>query len=315
MPETTWIGRRPRRELIEWLRAWNLAHHNDRVQLVGVDASDNVVSRDTLRAFLQQAYGEDLLVRWRLAETELAAADEQTAVFGDSDVKPDVRQFLFELQSILDRDAPLLNARFGNAVDAALEAARTLAAFADYNSGAPGSRSRDWHMAAAVVRALDASGPTSRAVYWAHNAHVAVRGQTAGALLRAALGCRYAAMAMTFGAGSFVAQVPNDIDDRLAISTLPAAPDDSIESVLAPIASSTTVVTWPCGVDVATAPEWLRTPHPMHWVGALWAPDSVPSAALRNFDLLHDFDGLVYFPRVTAEEMPTDRPRIAPRAR
>lgn len=315
MPESIWIGRRSRRELIAWLRTWNLAHRGDRVQLVGVDGRDNAVSRDGLRAFLQQAYTEELLVRWRVAETELAAADEQTPVFGDSGVKPDVRQFLFELQSMLDRDAPLLRARFGNAVDAAREAARTLAAFADYNSDVAGSRSRDWHMAAAVVRALDEAGPSSRAVYWAHNAHVAARGQATGALLRAAVGCRYAAMALTFGAGSFVAEVPNDIDDRLAISTLPPAPDESVESVLAPVASGALLAAWPCGVDAATAPEWLRVPHPMHWVGALWAPASVPSEAFRAFDLLHDFDGVVYFPRVTAEDLPEDRPRIAPRAR
>ncbi|MEA2336033.1 MAG: hypothetical protein QOE82_40 [Thermoanaerobaculia bacterium] len=309
--ETIWIGIRSHRELIERLRAWNIAHPNDRVRLIGVDASDNVLSRETLRQFLPQAYDADLLARWRDAEKELAAADEQTAVFGNSDVKPEARQFLFELQSLLDRDEPLLRAKFGGVVDAAREAARTLAAFADFNSGATGSRSRDWDMAANIVRALG----TQRAVYWAHNGHVSVRGQRAGALLRTALGCDYAAIAMTFGAGSFVAQIPNDIDDRLAVSTLPQSPDESFESVLAPITTSATITAWSCGIDPTTAPEWLRAPHPMHQVGALWAPDSVPSAAFRDSDLLHDFDGVLYFPRVTAEEVPRDRPRIAARVR
>ena len=313
MAETIWIGVRSRRELIERLRAWNIAHPGDRVQLIGVDAQDNVQSRNTLRGFLQQAYGDEVHVRWRDAEKELAAADEQSAVFGDSGVKAEARQFLFDLQAMLDRDAPLLRARFGVAVDAAQEAARTLAAFADYNSGAAGSRPRDWHMAAAVIRALEASGPASRAVYWAHNAHVAVRGQTAGALLRAALDCRYAAMAMTFGAGSFIAQIPNDLDDRIVASTLSQSPDESIETVLA--ASTPTLTAWPCGVDASSAPQWLRAPHAMHWIGALWTPDSVSSAAFRPFDLLHDFDGVVYVPRVTAEDVPAAHPRIAPRAR
>src|SRR4051794_3283076 len=306
--ETIWIGRRSRRDLVERLRAWNLAHPNDRVRLAGVDASDNVASRDTLRVFLQQAYRGDLLTRWHDAENELAAADEQTAVFGDSGVKPEVRSFLFELQSMIERDEPLLRARFGASVDGAREAARTLAAFADYNANAPGNRSRDWHMAANVTRAAS----SQRAVYWAHNAHVAVRGETAGALLRGTLGCDYAAVAMTFGAGSFVAQIPNDPDDRLIVSTLPPAPDESIESVLG---SSAMIASWPCGVDTKTVPEWLRVPHAVHWIGALWIPDSVPSAAFRNFDLLHDFDGIVYFPRVTAEDVPAVLPRIAPRAR
>jgi erythromycin esterase len=309
--ETIWIGVRARRALIERLRVWNLAHPADRVKIIGVDASDNVLSRETLRGFLPQAYDADLLVRWRDAEKELAAADEQTAVFGNSDVKPEARQFLFELQSMLDRDAPLLRAKFGGVVDAAREAARTLAAFADFNSGATSSRSRDWDMAANIIRALG----TQRAVYWAHNGHVAVRGQRAGALLRTALGCDYAAIAMTFGAGSFVAQIPNDIDDRLVVSTLPQSPDESFENTLAPIATSATITAWSCGIDPKTAPEWLRAPHPMHEIGALWAPDSLPQQAFRNSDLLHDFDGVVYFPHVTAEDVPAAGPRIAPRAR
>jgi erythromycin esterase len=311
MGETTWIGVRTRRQLIERLRAFNLAHPSDRVRLIGVDPQDNVLAHATLSAFLKQAYGADLLLRWRAAEKELVAADEQTAVFGDSSVKAEVRQFLVELQSMIERDAPLLRPRFGAAVDDALEAARTLTAFADFNSGAPDTRSRDWHMAAAVMRALN----NQRAVYWAHNAHVAARGQNAGALLRSALGCNYAAMAMTFGAGSFVAQIPNDADDRLVVSTLPQAPNESIESVLAPIGGSASIALWPCGVDAASAPEWLRVPHAMHWIGALWAPDSLPSAAFHPYDLLHDFDGIVYFANVAAEDVPANRPHIPSRVR
>jgi len=309
MSETTWIGIRTRRELIERLRAWNLAHPGDRVRLIGVDPQDNVLAQRTLGAFLTQAYSADLLLRWRVAEKELAAADEQTAVFGDSSVRAEVRQFLIELQTMIERDAPLLRPRFGAAVDGALEASRALTAFADFNSDAPNTRSRDWHMASAIVRALN----SQRAVYWAHNGHVAVRGQTAGALLRAALGCDYAAIAMTFGAGSFVAQIPNDAGDRLAVSTLPQAPDESIESVLAPIGGSAWIAVWPCGVNSSSAPEWLRVPRAMHWIGALWAPDSLPSAAFHPSDLLHDFDGIVYFANVAAEEVPANRPHIAAR--
>ena len=51
----------------------------------------------------------------------------------------------------------------------------------------------------------------------------------------------------------------------------------------------------------------------MHWIGGLWATDSVASAAFRAFNLLKDFEGIIYVPRVTAEEPPADRPRVAPR--
>jgi erythromycin esterase-like protein len=170
-------------------------------------------------------------------------------------------------------------------------------------------------MADGVLRALAEAGPSARAVYWAHNAHVRANGKTAGAFLRAALGCSYVAVAQTFGEGSFVAQLPNDVDDRLAVSTLPRAADESIENVLAPLADGPVVAAWPCGVDAASVPEWLRAAHPMHWVGALWTPGSVASAATRPFDLLHDFDGVVYTPRVTADEILAGRPHVPSRQR
>ncbi len=168
-------------------------------------------------------------------------------------------------------------------------------------------------MADGVLRALAEAGPGARAVYWAHNAHVRTTGKTSGAFLRAALGCGYAAIGQTFGEGSFVAQLPNDVDDRLLVSTLQRAADESIESVLAPLASDAVIAAWPCGVDAAALPEWLRAAHPMHWVGALWAPGSVPSAATRPFDLVHDFDGIVYLPRVTADEIPAGLPHVPAR--
>jgi erythromycin esterase len=313
--ESGWIGRRALRELIEWLRTWNLAHRTDRVRLVGVDAQENGPARAELGAFLQQAYGDALTPRWTEAEKELAAADEQTAVFGDSSVKETTRTAVFDIVARLTLDEALLRARYGDAADRALAAARTVAGFADFNADAAGSRSRDWFMADAVLRALSEGGKDARAIYWAHNAHVAARGPATGALLLSALGCGYMPVALTFGAGSFVAQVPNDAEDRLAVSEMPVAPEESIESVLAPLGKSPLVAVWPCGIDAMTAPEWLRVAHPMHWIGALWIPGGLPSAAFRPFDLLHDFDGVVYVPRVTAEDVPTDRPRIAPRVR
>jgi len=305
-----WIGRRTQQELMRWVAAWNASHPDDRVRIIGVDAQDNARSRAVLGSFLHEAYGDSALPGWNSAEKELAAADEQTAVFGDSSIDPAVRQYLFELLANLALDAPILEARHGrDAVNAARRAATNLAQFADFNAGVRDaiSHSRDWYMAANVLEAAS----TSRVVYWAHNAHVAAleNGRTAGAILRGAIGCDYLPIAVTFGEGRFIAQLPNDPEDRLMTTTLPAAPDETIESVLAP----TALTTWDCNPDLTTVPAWLRSSHPMHWVGGLWAADSVPSSAFRPFNLLKDFDGIVHVPRVTAEAIPADRPRVAPR--
>jgi hypothetical protein len=68
-------------------------------------------------------------------------------------------------------------------------------------------------------------------------------------------------------------------------------------------------------VDSLSTPHWLRRQQAMHWVGGLYAPCTPPSDAFRPYDLLRDFDGVVYFRRVTADEAPTDRPRVPPRPR
>jgi erythromycin esterase len=320
-----WIGQRIRREVTEWVRQWNKEHPRDHVQVIGVDANENADARETLRAFLGRAYGDDILKRWAPAERELAAADEQTAVFGDSGVDGATRQLLLEIVAMMKLDAPILKSRFGApAFDSAMEAAQTLLEFADFNSGSGAviKHSRDWYMAARVLRALQEHGASAKAVYWAHNAHVVHpigSDRTAGALLRGALGCEYAALALTFGEGAFVAEMPNDLEDRLLVSTLPPAPDESIESVLRELYSDGALATWACSTQVnavtPSAPAWLRSSHPMHFVGGLYQPGSVSSAAFRSYDLMQDFDGVVFLPRVTAEDIPTDRPLIPARKR
>ena len=72
---------------------------------------------------------------------------------------------------------------------------------------------------------------------------------------------------------------------------------------------------WPCDTKAADAPPWLQKAQPMHWVGGLYTPGNLPSKAFREYELLRDFDGIVYLPRVTAEEVPPDRPLIPARRR
>jgi len=323
-----WIGQRSLRVLVEWLRAWNVAHPAERVRLVGLDAQDNTGAREALSRFLTSAYGPAVTTRWETVDREIAAADLQTLVFGDSGVDPTVRQSLLEFVALLDLDAPLLAHRFGEAaVHSALQAARVLAQFADFNAGGVGTstHSRDWYMATNVLGALAESGPESKAIFWGHNAHVwappgrpEVRRST-GALLRDVLGCSYGALGVTFGEGAFVAQIPNDLEDRLQVSTLTAAPEESIEGVLVKLDPRAelngVLVAWPCDTKPADAPGWLQKAQVMHWVGGLYTPGSAPTAAFRAYELLRDFDGIVYLPRVTAEEVPPDRPVIPARHR
>lgn len=322
MESEIWIGKRIRGELYEWARRWNKLHPRDRVQIVGVDPQGSTHPLETLRSFVGQAYGEELLKKWAPIETELAAADQQTYVFGYSGVAPSTRQFVMNIVAMLNIDAPLLRAKFGDEkVEAARNAAQILAEFSDFNSDSSGpiNHSRDWYIATRVLRAI---GRSAKAVYWAHNAHVAHPSRSswpAGSVLRQMIGCDYTALAITLGEGAFLAQVMNDPQNRLAVSTLPLAMDESVESMLKKLYPSGSLSMWPCSPSASenrSEPEWLRREHPMHWVGGIYDPaNAIPTSPFRPFDILRDFDAIAFLPAVTAEEIPNKLPVVPPRNR
>jgi len=238
-------------------------------------------------------------------------------VFGNSAVSAATRARLLEIDVRLEADELMLVVRHGAAsVGQARAAARDLVQFADFNGdGGPLARSRDWYMAANLLGALRATA--TRAVYWGHNAHVSAAATNwgpTGGLLREALGCGYVAVATTFGSGAFVAQRPNDPEDRLLISSLPPAAEETIEDVLAGTGPAPRLIAWGCG-GAGTPPAWLAQPRPLRWIGGLYASDTLPQATYRPYRLTDAFDGIVYFPRVAAEAIPTDRPRVPPRIR
>lgn len=315
--EWGWIGRRSRSQLLQWVRTWNLQHPEDRVRVVGIDPQDNPLWRNEVPQLLERAYGPALVQQWRTHELELAAADEQTQVFGDSGVAEPTRDFLQDLHSRLIHDAPLLKPRIGSAdFDRLIDQVRDLAAFADFNAGNGAMmKSRDWYMAVATLRALEPG--QAKGVYWAHNSHIsnaATSWGPTGALLRGALGCGYRAIATTFGRGAFLAQIPNDPADRLAVSRVDAASEESLENVLAEVREGTHIASWPCGAKPDRAP-WLAEARPMRWVGGLYAPGTPPSGSYRPYRLTDAFDAIVYIPRVKAEADPGDRPAIPARKR
>jgi erythromycin esterase len=190
-----WIGAASRRELVPFLREWNDTHATDKVLLVGVDPQDNAFARDSLRAFLLRAYGEEVVTRLAPMFSEFAAADSQVMVFGNSDVDSVSRQTILAVNAMLDLDAPMLSQRFGSeSVASARMIARDLAQVADFNGGGPPvSHSRDFYMAANILSEMQQFGPRAKTIFWAHNAHVShpsgqsESGRSSGAWLRTLL--------------------------------------------------------------------------------------------------------------------------------
>jgi Erythromycin esterase homolog len=317
-----WIGRRTLGDLVRWLRAWNNKHPGDRVRLVGVDPQDSERARADLLAVLSAAYGDSGVDGLDSAIHEIAVADSQAWVFGDSRISAATYRTLVEVAARLDSDAPLLVRQLGpDAVVAARDAARQLVQFADFNAEGRSIRSRDWYMAANLLRAIDAAPAGTRAVFWTHNAHASLatdrapQARTSGTFLRDALGCDYRALATSFGEGAFVAQRPNDPRDRLEVSSLPPAPLETIDGVMGSVYGAGAVATWSCDPRPSDVPPWLQRAQPLHWVGGIFEPGSLPAEAFRPFDLVDDFDGIFYLPKVTADQIFTDRPVIPARRR
>jgi erythromycin esterase len=309
-----WIGKRALSELIAWLSDWNRMHPADAVALVGLDPQDHSMARSALRNFIAHAYPQ-VVERYAMVERELAAKD---SYFRNNAIDPSARQFLREFIAQATNDRPALLQLMDTAlVRSGLHAARVLLQVSGFNSAQPDewSRSRDWYMAVNLLAALQ-SAPQGKAVVWSHNAHIAATDDRSpasrpmGSWLRAGLGCQYGALAVSFGRGSFLALIPDDNVDRLAISTLPAAPPESIDGVLMMVHDAGTVASWGCDSGAGDLPAWLRAPQPLHWVGGLFTPGTDPREAFRPFRLVNDFDGIVFIPVVTAEAMPAPPPRV-----
>jgi erythromycin esterase len=320
--DSGWIGRRTLGDLVRWLREWNTKHPADRVRLVGVDPQDNERARAELLAVLRAAYGDSGITGLDSAIHEIAVADSQAWVFGDSRVSAATYRALVEVAARLDSDAPLLVRQLGSdSVRAARDAARQFVQFADFNAEGRSIRSRDWYMAANLIRGLDALPAGARAVFWTHNAHASLasdrapQARTSGAFLREALGCDYRALATSFGEGAFVAQLPNDPQDRLEVSSLPPAPPETIDGVMGSVYGAGAVATWACDPRPRDVPSWLQRAEPLHWVGGIFEPGSLSSEAFRPFELVNDFDGIFYLPKVTADQIYSDRPVVPARRR
>ena len=153
----------------------------------------------------------------------------------------------------------------------------------------------------AVAEVARLAGDVANA-YFRAGVAVARKGDGAptGTHLLRALPGQYAALAVSFFEGGFLAQLPNDPGDRLQMFQLPPADGESLDAVLAAMALGDVIATWPEGSGPGL-PAWLARPQPMHWIGALYAADTLPPQASRAHDLVGWFDGVAFLRNVDAE--------------
>lgn len=170
---------------------------------------------------------------------------------------------------------------------------------------------RDRAMAENARWVLEAEGPGTRVLLWAHNSHVSPEGRAAyppmGEHLRDALGEGYVAIGQYFGQGSFRARGMGESPDEPGVRPIEVgpAPAGYLEATLSGAAPS------PWLVDLRRAPaqgpvrEWLRGLHHVRDVGAVYRDEEGVRAVTS---LLGRFDAIVFHDRVTAARAnPTGR--------
>jgi erythromycin esterase len=272
--------------LVEWVRAWNLA--NDRkVKFYGFDMQSSPASGMHLLAYLE-----------RVAPYLSAVCEQNIAPLASAYAADDLRlmptivreQAASQLVTVLDafttQRADWISRTSETEWHLARQSAIVLDQFARINamenetlSWAKSWRFRDQCMAANVRALLDAEGPRTKAVLWAHNGHVqrspsvffkVIELTNMGSHLHAMFGPEMVVIGFAFNQGSFQAV---DETGRLRDHTVPPAPDGFVDAALA--ATGLPLL----ALDLANMPpdgpvaKWLAAKPSQRSIGAVFHGD------------------------------------------
>ncbi|MCY1016824.1 erythromycin esterase family protein [Pyxidicoccus sp. MSG2] len=176
---------------------------------------------------------------------------------------------------------------------------------------------RDRAMADNLRWILDHEGPGTKAVVWAHNAHVArSAGEWADAPMGRHLGDVFGKGLYVFGfafnQGSFqalnVSNAPKPGRQGLVEFTVPPAPEDSLDATLA--SAGLPLLALDLRAVPATGPvrEWWRRAHRTRDPGAIYSDEGYQ---MSNAHFLEHYDGLLFIERTTRARPNRPQPRPA----
>ncbi|MET9467743.1 erythromycin esterase family protein [Streptomyces sp. NPDC006544] len=305
------------RDLVQWMRDYNVKHPKDPVQFMGNDSAyAGPDLYDQVNAYVAGA-----LPRLAPRFAELYR-DMRPATGVDGYVNAYLAKPLAERKALAERTAlavTLLEQRRpgrgadGEAYAWAVQQATAIDQMArlfayDYDDPqqvVESMRYRDSVMAANVVWWEQRTG--HKILLAAHNAHVALETYTPasypkvqGTFLREALGDRYVSIATTFDRGSFNATGEDGVMRKVTVG---ASQPGSAEHTLDRVRLRDFVV------DLRNAPagarDWLAAPHTVKRIGTAYpAPHTDPQISLaRSHDIL------IHLHQVTAAELLTPSAR------
>lgn len=289
--------------LIEWLRAYNRAHPQAPVHVVGYDMQDQREPSDSLLAYLD---GHDAPLRARVAALSASYRTERS--FAVPQAPDSLRaRWLTDADTIV----ALVRARRTHWLAAARTAAdSTRAEWALHDAdlyrqaarlnASLASPDRDSLMAANLVWTMRTLHPNARAVVWAHDMHVSHGGDRQrsfnagaqmGAVLKHAYRMNYRAISLLTRRGQYTG-TRSFTDYRMVAADAFPAPEGSVEAVLAslprPPQARGVIVDLRVRED-DPAGRWLWAPRPLRSIGYMVYDYGFEIAAIMPLE----FDGVI----------------------
>jgi erythromycin esterase len=163
---------------------------------------------------------------------------------------------------------------------------------------------RDRFMAENLLWALEHEGPNARAVFWAHNGHVAREYEGAewpvGRHLAEALGPRLYIFGFAFLQGGFqawnISRQPAEGRQGMVDFSVPPAPEDTLEAALASTGLPLLALDLKALPRTGPATAWWRHTHRTRLIGFVYSDEGYPLGTVRP---LRSYDGLLFIERTT----------------
>lgn len=311
----TWMWRNTEfQSFTRWLADWNAAQPGpDRVSFHGLDLYNLSGSITAVLDYLDETDAEAAAVaRERYGCLQPWVRDPQTygrmaATQGYAECEGAVVRMLSDL---LQRRLPAGQDR-DDWLDATANARLVRNAEAYYRimyyGAAESWNLRDTHMFETLCAVLDARGPNSKAVVWAHNSHIGDASRTEMGLVRGELNigqlCRegFGSQAALIGFGTHTGTVACASDWGAPMETKAINPSrpDSYERLCHDAQALQFVLDLRADAN-ATLHRSLRQPRLERFIGVIYRPETERWSHYSACSLSEQFDGWVWFDETTA---------------
>lgn len=311
---------------IDWLRQHNasVANHDRKAGFYGLDLYNMSGSIAAVLAYLDEMDPQAAAVA-RERYGCLTPWQNEPATYGRavlrSGYKACEEAVIKQCRELLERS---LSQEDGDLLDAQ-QSARLIASAEKYYrvmyyGGAETWNLRDRHMFETLEHLLEAHGPDSKAVVWAHNSHIGDARHTDMGIVRGELNIgqlcreRFGDQAALIGFGTHSGKVAcaSDWEGEMEIKDVRRSLPDSIERLCHDSSKPTFLLDFDQDAAVSEA---LRAPRPERYIGVIYRPETERLSHYMDSSVSQQFDAFVWFDR-TSPVQPLaaghDEPRKVP---